>query len=96
MGRKALKDRRVFPETQVDLAETQGLKDQSALRVPSVTQVSRAIAVPKDPKDRKDPLGPKDLSVTKVSRAIPALRGRGAPKDPKDLRARRACRGSRA
>ena len=53
MGRKGLKDLRVFLETQVDLGETQGLKDQSALRVPSVTQASRAITASKDPMARR-------------------------------------------
>ena len=61
MGRKALKDLRVFLETQVDLAERQGLKDQSALRVPSVTQVNRVMLAPKVPKDLKDLSGLRDL-----------------------------------
>ena len=93
MGRKALKGLRVFPETQVDLGERQGLKDQLALRVPSVTQVNRVIAASKDPKDRKAPLGPKDLSVTKVSRAILAHKAREVPRGLKDPKDRQACRG---
>ena len=96
MGLKALRDLRVFPETQVDLAERRARKDRSVLRVLSVTQVSRAIAASKDPKDRKALLGPKDPSVTQVSKAIPAHKALAAPRGLKDPKARQASRDPQA
>ncbi len=84
LGLKALKDRRESLETLADLGERQGLKDQSALRVLSATQVSKAIAVPKDPKDRKAPLGLKDPSATQVSKAILAHKVLLAPRGRQD------------
>ena len=99
MGLKALKDLRVFPETQVDLAERRARKDLSALRGRSVTLVNRVTSDPKDLKDRKAPSGPKDPLENLVSRAIPALRDPKALKglrDRKGLRAYRAQQGSGA
>jgi hypothetical protein len=87
---KGRKDLRVFRVIRVDLGERLGPKDRSALRVPSVTQVNRVIAAPKDPKDRKAPLGPKDPSVTQASRAMLALRVLSALKDFRGRSARRA------